>query len=151
MPASRRLPANNLWNQLQQLQGEMNQLFSRWGEDGGRWGGLVGGYPALNVWEDADQVFVEAELPGLDLKDLEIYVTGGNQLTLKGERKPNVPEKGLWHRQERGFGKFSRSLTLPFNVDADKVEARFEQGVLQIKLAKHESAKPRKIHVKVAQ
>ena len=110
--------------------------------------GLAGGYPAFNVWEDADKVFVEAELPGLDLKDLEIYVTAGNHLTLKGERKPNVPEKGLWHRQERGFGKFSRSLTLPFNVDADKVDARFENGVLLVALPKHESARPRKITVK---
>src|SRR4051794_2763670 len=141
-------PANNGWNQLQQLHQEMNQLFSRWGEDGGRWLGAPGGFPSMNVWEDADQVFVEAELPGLDLKDLEIYVTGGNQLTLKGERKPGAPEKGLWHRQERTFGKFTRSLTLPFNVDADKVDARFENGVLLVKLPKHESARPRKIAVK---
>ena len=148
MRATRWQPANSVWNQLQQLQQEMNHLFSRWGEDGGRWLGLAGGFPAVNVWEDADRVFVEAELPGLDLKDLEIYVTGGNQLTLKGERKANAPEKGLWHRQERGFGKFSRSLTLPFNVDADKVDARFENGVLLVKLPKHESARPRKIAVK---
>ena len=145
MNATRWRPANTVWNQLQQLQQEMNQLFSRWGDDGGRW---TGGYPAVNVWDDADQVFVEAELPGLNLKDLEIYVTGGNQLTIKGERKPPVPEKGVWHRQERSFGKFSRSLTLPFNVDADKVNARFENGVLLVTLPKHESARPRKIVVK---
>jgi HSP20 family protein len=148
MTTSRWQVAYPVWNQLHQLQQEMNQLFSRWGEDGGRRAGPVRGYPALNVWEDGDQVFVEAELPGLDLKDLEIYVTGGNQLTLKGERKPNVPEKGVWHRQERGFGKFARSLTLPFNVNADKVDARLENGVLLVKLPKHESARPRKIAVK---
>jgi HSP20 family protein len=102
----------------------------------------------LNVWEEKDNVLVEAELPGLDLKDLEIYVTGGNQLTIKGQRKPNVPEKGVWHRQERQFGTFSRSLTLPFPVDAEKVDAKLENGVLQVRLAKHESAKPRKIPVK---
>jgi len=148
MTTSRWQVANPVWNQLNHLQQEMNRLFSRWGEDGGRWTGLAGGFPAMNVWEDGDQVFVEAELPGLDLKDLEIYVTGGNQLTIKGERKPTAPEKGLWHRQERSFGKFSRSLTLPFNVDADKVDARFENGVLLVKLPKHESARPRKITVK---
>jgi HSP20 family protein len=82
------------------------------------------------------------------LKDLEIYVTGGNQLIVKGERKPCLPEKGVWHRQERAFGAFHRSLTLPFAVDADKVEARLENGVLRLQLTKHESAKPRKIPVK---
>jgi len=137
-----------VWNQLQQFQNDMNRVFERWGENGGRWFGQAASYPAVNVWEEGEHVFVEAELPGLDLKDLEIYVTGGNQLTVKGERKQKTPEKGLWHRQERGFGNFVRTLALPFAVDADKVDARFENGVLQVKLAKHESAKPRKIQVK---
>jgi HSP20 family protein len=125
----------------------MNRLFDRWG-NGGWVDNGAGVFPAVNVWEEGDQVCVEAELPGLDLKNLEIYVTGGNQLTLKGERRPNVPEKGVWHRQERNYGSFTRVLTLPFLVDADKVEAKLENGVLLVKLAKHESAKPRKIQVK---
>jgi HSP20 family protein len=89
-------------------------------------------------------------LPGMDLKDLEIYVTGGNQLTIKGERRQPTLEKGVWHRQERGYGSFARVLTLPFQVDPDKVEAKFENGVLRVSLAKHESAKPRKIPIKVS-
>jgi HSP20 family protein len=133
------------WNQLQQLQGEMNRLFDRWAEPGN---GPVAVYPAVNVWEEGEHLWVEAEMPGLDLKDLEIYVTGGNQLTLQGQRKPPMPEKGAWHRQERTFGPFVRTLTLPHLVDADKVEARLEHGVLHVKLAKHESARPRKINVK---
>jgi HSP20 family protein len=132
------------------LQGEMNRLFDRWGGDGTRALGLTTAYPAINVWEEGDQVLLEAELPGLDLKDLELYVTGGNQFTIKGERKASLPEKAVAHRQERGFGSFSRSLTLPFVVDAEKVDARFENGVLTVKLTKHESAKPRKIVVKSA-
>jgi len=148
MRVSRWQPFSPLWGQLQQLQGEMNRVFERWGENGGRMLGLNAGYPAVNVWEQDEAVFVEAELPGLDLKDLEIYVTGGNQLTIKGERKQPTFEKGAWHRQERGFGAFSRTLTLPYPVDADKVEARFENGVLSVKLGKHEQAKPRKIQVK---
>jgi HSP20 family protein len=123
----------------------MNRLFDRWAGDDGQ--GL-GGFPALNVWEDGEFCHVEAELPGVELKDLEITVTGGNQLTVKGERRPLTPEKGVWHRQERGFGPFSRSLALPFHVDAEKVEARLENGVLTVRLAKHESARPRKITVK---
>jgi HSP20 family protein len=142
MTSSRWQMFNPVWNQMQQFQNEMNRLFDRWN------GGAPASFPAVNVWEDGDHVRVEAELPGLDLRDLEIYVTGGNQLTIKGERKQNVSGKGVWHRQERGFGTFSRTLTLPFPVDPDKVDARLENGVLRIDLAKHESARPRKIQVK---
>jgi HSP20 family protein len=146
MRGSRWQPFAPLWSQLQQLQGEMNRLFERWAGPGNALG--AAGDPAVNVWEDGEHLRVEAELPGLDLKDLEIYVTGGNQLTLQGERKPPVPGKGAWHRQERNFGRFVRTLTLPYPVNPDKVEARLENGVLEVKLAKHESAKPRKIAVK---
>jgi len=136
-----------LWNQLSQFQSEMNRVFDTW-STGGWTGTNVAGYPPVNVWEEGDQVHVEAELPGQDLNSLELQVTGGNQLTIKGEQKQNVPGKGVWHRRERGQGVFTRTLTLPFLVDADKVEARLENGVLVVKLAKHESAKPRKIVVK---
>jgi HSP20 family protein len=147
MRQTRWQPFSPMWNQLQQLQSEMNHLFDRWG-DGGRERGSTATYPAVNVWEDGDNIFVEAELPGMDAKDLEIHVTGGNQLTLKGERKQEVPEKGVVHRQERGFGTFVRVLSLPLQVNAERVDAHFENGVLLIKLAKHEAAKPRKITVK---
>ena len=130
---------------MQQLQTEMNRLFSNWTDTGRQ---DPTGFPSLNLWEDADQVFIEAELPGMEPKDIEIHVTGGNQLTLRGERKPNVPENMVVHRQERGFGTFVRVLTLPFAVDAAHVEAKLENGVLRLKLPKHESAKPRKITVK---
>jgi HSP20 family protein len=140
-------PYGSVWGELQQLQNEMNRLFDRWGGETGQPVPAVA-YPPINVWEDRDALYVEAELPGLDLKDLEIYVTGGNQLSLKGERKPAQPGEGVWHRQERGHGSFVRVLTLPVEVNRDKVEARFESGVLVVKLAKHEAAKPRKITVK---
>jgi HSP20 family protein len=149
MRATRWQSFNPVWNQLHQFQEEMNHLFNRW-NNGNPFAGPAA-FPALNVWEDGEQVHVEAELPGLNLKDLEIYVTGGNQLTVKGERQPCVPDKGVWHRQERTFGSFTRSLTLPFPVDPDKVDARLENGVLLLKLTKHESARPRKIPVKAAE
>jgi HSP20 family protein len=138
-------PFSPVWNQLQQLQSEMNRLFDRWGDNGGRG---VAAFPPVNVWEEGEEVFVEAELPGMSQNDVEIYVTGGNQLTLKGERKPSFPEQSTRHRLERGFGAFTRVLTLPFPVDPDKVDAHFENGVLRIKLARHASARPRKITVK---
>jgi HSP20 family protein len=136
-----------MWSPLQQFQSEMNRLFDRWADNGGRtpaWSG----YPPVNIWEDGNILHLEAELPGLALEDLEILVSSTTQLTIKGERKAGVPDKVVRHRQERGFGKFSRTFTLPFPVDPNAVTARFDSGVLQIDLAKHESAKPRKIVVK---
>jgi HSP20 family protein len=138
---------NQVWTQLHDLQGEVNRLFDQWGDRGRQFLGLSA-FPALNVWEDDDALYLRSELPGLELKDLEIYVTGHTQLTLKGERKPPVVEKGVQHRHERGFGNFVRSLTLPAAVDENGIEARLENGVLKIRMPKHEVAKPRKIEIK---
>lgn len=140
-------PFGPVWNQFSQLQHEMNRLFDRWGGDGRR---SQIEFPLLNIWEVDDALLVEAELPGLDMKDLEIYVTGTDQLTLKGERKETLPQKSTQHRQERGFGKFVRVLTLPIPVDANRVEAKIENGILTLTLPKHEAAKPRKIAVKAS-
>jgi len=139
-----RLTMNPVWRSLHEMQHEVNRVFDRWG---GHTFGLVES-PAVNLWEENEAVVLEAELPGLELQDLEIFVTGHNQLTIKGERKAPVVDKGTQHRQERGFGKFTRLITLPFAVDENNVEARFENGVLKVRLPKHESAKPRKIAIK---
>jgi len=139
-----RLTMNPVWHSLNEMQHEMNRVFDRWGNHAF---GLVES-PAINLWEDADALCLEAELPGLELQDLEIFVTGQTQFTLKGERKQPALEKGVQHRQERGFGSFTRTVTLPFPVDENNVEARFENGVLKVRLPKHESAKPRKITIK---
>jgi len=144
---SRWAPSNPVWSQVHDLQSEVNRLFEQWGDRGRQAFGFVH-FPAFRVHEDADALHVETELPGMELNDLEIYVTGHNQLTVKGERKPPAPEKSVQHRQERGFGSFVRSITLPSPVDADKIEARFENGVLKLRMPKHEIAKPRKIEIK---
>jgi HSP20 family protein len=70
-------------------------------------------YPALDMWQDNACLYVEAELPGMEIGDLDISVTGGDQLTIRGERKPPSVEKGNWHRQERGYGRFSRVRSRP--------------------------------------
>ena len=132
-------------SEVQRIRDEMSRLVEAFGR---RWPALAASYPALNVRQDDNNIFVEAELPGMDLSDLEIYVSGGNQLTIKGERKPVQIEKAVWHRQERGFGKFTRVLTLPVPVDTDKVQARLANGILTITLPKSEQAKPKKIAVK---
>lgn len=103
--------------------------------------------PAVNVWADENSIYVESELPGLDAGDVELLVTG-RQLTLRGERKPPVVEKGVWHRQERPYGKFQRTLELPVDVDAAAVEASFQNGVLRVKLPKHAEIRPRRVEIK---
>lgn len=105
-------------------------------------------YPPLNLWEDDDSLYVEAELPQLELTDLEIFVTGDNQLSIKGERKQPEPEKGMWHRRERGHGSFSRMGELPQYVESDKVTAELTRGVLTITLPKRKETKPRRVEVK---
>ncbi len=136
--------------EMSRLHDEMNRLFDRWTGRSGNGNRAFGRtvYPALNLWEDEPNLYVEAELPGLALSDLEIYVTGDNQLSIKGERKPSELKEASWHRQERGYGSFSRMIQLPSDVNAEKVSAEFKFGVLTITLPKSEKTKPRRITVK---
>lgn len=144
MNTSRLLP--NLWANFDRLHGEVDRLLEGWGVDLTR--GLVPSFPPVNVWEDKEAFHVEAELPGMTREQLTISVTHKNQLTLQGERLTEEPEKGRWHRRERGFGRFQRVLKLPLPIDADKVSATLENGMLSLTLPKAEEAKPRKIAVK---
>lgn len=139
-------PFADMRSEMNRLQEEMNRVLDRWGT--GRVGPARGVFPAFNLWEDDESIYVEAELPGLALDDVEIYVTGNNQLNVTGERKEPSHEEGTWHRQERGYGKFSRSIELPRDVDAEKVTAEVKHGVLTITLPKREEVKPRRIEVK---
>jgi HSP20 family protein len=107
------------------------------------------GFPAVNVWEDGENVFVEAEVPGLKAEDLDITVVG-DELTLKGERSEASEEQASFHRRERGIGPFTRVVRLSSEVKADQVQASLTDGILLLKLPKTEAAKPRKIKVKTA-
>jgi len=133
---------NDLFREMHRFQEEFNRVHSG---NGSQWGGVA---PAVNVWVDEHAVFVEADLPGVDPAKLDVAVTEGNRLTLQGERSEVNVESAVWHRQERGHGSFVRELTLPTLVDADKVDARYDQGVLRLTLPKAEAAKPRKIAVR---
>ena len=138
------------WQPLQEmhrLRDDMERLFGQYGRTASSSRSL-GVYPPLNVWQDNDAFHVEAELPGFELEALEIYVTGGNQLTISGERQRPDVKAGDWHRQERAFGKFRRTLELPNDVACDKVTATLKDGVLTISLPKSEEVKPRRIKVK---
>ena len=104
-------------------------------------------FPALNLWSTAGEVTLLAEVPGVDPGSLNLTVTG-NLLTLEGERKPEEGLQGAnLHRQERSYGKFTRTVKLPFEVESDKVAARHENGILRVQLPRKESTKPRKISI----
>ncbi|MFH1417493.1 MAG: Hsp20/alpha crystallin family protein [Planctomycetota bacterium] len=104
--------------------------------------------PALNIWEDSESLYAEAELPGMTLDDLETYVEG-DALVLKGGRKAAMCDDCTCHRQERPVGSFARTVRLPAQINADKVEATLKNGVLSITLPKAEVAKARRIQVTV--
>ena len=106
--------------------------------------------PALDVSEDKEKYLVSIELPGLKKEDLQVIVHDG-VLTVSGERKSEKETKdGTVHRSERSYGKFSRSISLPSAVTADKVGASFKDGVLSVEIPKAEEAKPKNIEVKVS-
>jgi HSP20 family protein len=134
------------WREMERLRREMNRLLS--GQVSGV--AVASGFPAMNVWTNEDGAVVTAELPGTDPKDIDISVNN-DTLTVTGCRQPQeLPESSTYHRRERGCGRFSRSFQLPFQVEAGKVSAAFERGVLQITLPRAEADKPRKITVKTA-
>jgi HSP20 family protein len=106
----------------------------------------AGVFPALNVYDDGARFLVRAELPGVSKDTLEI-TTEGEELTVAGERTVSVPEGASEHRREAWSGKFRRTVTLPQLFDAEKIEARYQDGVLEVTLPRHQSVTPRKIAV----
>jgi HSP20 family protein len=129
-----------LLNEVSRVQEDMNRLFN------GYTAPVAG--PAVNLWQDEHAFYAELDLPGLDREKLEVTVTEGTTLTVKGERAAPQVQGASWLRQERPVGTFTRTFTLPTLVDADKVEATYEHGVLRLTLPKSEAAKPRKVQVK---
>jgi len=134
------------YSPLGRLHDEMDRLIEGFFHDMPTARPYATGYPAMNLWEDGDAACIECELPGLTLDDVEVFVAGSD-LTIRGTRKIIQPEQASWHRRERTHGQFSRSLTLPWEVDAEKVEATLRDGVLTVKLPKAETAKPKKVKV----
>ena len=146
MLATRWQRLGTVWPEMSRLQEQMEQWLGRLGMNDPR-RSAQSVYPPLNAWEDDNNLYVEAELPELELSDLEIVVNGDNQLSIKGERGQPERENGTWHLRERGHGSFSRMGELPQYVDSDKVTAEFKYGVLTITLPKRKEAKVRRIEV----
>jgi len=140
----------NPWNELVSLRERMNRVFddslfrSDRREDSlamGTWS------PAVDMFEKDDQVVIKAELPGLDKNDISLDLQNG-VLTLKGERKyENEVKEENYYRREMSCGKFIRSFTLPADVDADKIKAEFQKGLLTVEVPKPGEPKPKQIPV----
>ena len=105
-------------------------------------------FPRVNLYEDADGFTLTAELPGVKAGDVDVSVESGT-VTLKGERKAAEVE-GTRHRREIATGRFERSFTLPYPIDAGAVEARAENGLLTVRLPKAASARARRIEVRAS-
>lgn len=149
----------NPWRDVDALRREVERAFETFSGDPGRWpfsrtaflpGRAARAYPLVNVGEDADHVYVEALAPGLDPGSLELSVVrdtlriAGEKQAISADIKPEA-----YHRNERSAGKFVRTITLPTEVDGDKVNAEYKNGLLRIALSKAEAAKPKQITVKV--
>jgi len=141
-------------DRLATLRDEMNRLFDF--SSPSRDTGLFSGWsPPLDVFEEKDHFFIECELPGMKKEEIDITVSE-NTVNIRGERKvemehKNVEQKeGQVFRSERYFGTFQRSVTLPATVDASKVKATYNDGILHVDLPKSEEAKQKHIEVSVA-
>jgi HSP20 family protein len=135
---------------LGDIQTEVNRLFDNWS---GRSGTAVGErmwLPAIDVHETKDEFVLALDIPGVSEKDVNISITG-DLLTVKGERRfereSGEDTGNTYHRVERLYGKFERSVQLPTMVQTDKVKASYREGVLTVKLPKAEEVKPREIKI----
>lgn len=107
-------------------------------------------FPLINLSEDDDHVYVDALVPGVDPKDIDLTVLR-NSISISGERKPFEVKQGqIIHRSELGAGKFSRTLEIPVDIAPDRIRAECGDGVMRITLAKAEHARPKKIDIKLS-
>jgi HSP20 family protein len=134
------------WREMDRLRRDMNRLFTDWSTQARRT--VAPGYPAMNVWAGQDSAIVTAELPGVNLEDIDISVED-DTLTLRGDRQRDELGEGVtYHRRERRFGSFLRTFQLPFRVDAAKVDATLKSGMLSISLPRAEEDKLRRIAIR---
>jgi HSP20 family protein len=131
----------DLFREMRRAQEEMNRLFGRVRFP------LKAEFPPLNVWAGADGALITAEVPGVRPDQIDVTVHQ-DTVTLSGKRDPEaVDSDAIVHRQERIHGAFARTVLLPFRVDADKVSAHCDRGVLILELPRHEADKPRKVKI----
>jgi HSP20 family protein len=138
---------NSLFDDFRRMEREMDDLFGRWPWPIGIRSAARGSFPPVNIGATPNEVDVYLFTPGVDPKTLDISIQQ-NVLSVSGERKLPRTENADYYRQERFNGEFRRAITLPEDVDPDRVEARCENGILHVKVQRREAAKPRQIEVK---
>ena len=136
----------SLFDEVRRLESEMDQLFGRGSVPAGIRAMRRGTFPPINVGATPERVDVYLFAAGLDPKSLDIAIQQ-NLLAVSGERKVAVDEAADYYRQERFDGEFRRVITLPDDVDPDRVEAKYRDGVLQITVQRREAVRPRQITV----
>ena len=139
------------FGQLTNLRDEIDRLFETPLAELARSSQLLSGWnPAFDVYEDKDNVYVRAELPGMRKEEIDLSLHNGS-LSVFGERKSDDTLKDAEvYRAERFFGRFQRTITLPTPVAVDKIKAQYKDGILSVTLPKAEEAKPRHIDVTVS-
>jgi HSP20 family protein len=133
-----------MWEEMERFNRDWSRFFG--GEHGQpRFSSHV--FPPINLYDDGESFVVRAEIPGIDKNDLEINATA-DALSIKGQRKRgSTTENASFHRRERDYGNFDRSVTLPLPINPEKIVASYKLGVLEVVLPKAEEMKPRKVAV----
>lgn len=140
------------WDPVRELSGlqtDMNRLFDTFfqPEGNGQAAGARRWVPAMDLVETEDSLLLRADLPGLSEEDVSVEVQD-NVLTVSGERRAEHEDKGEgYHRVERSFGQFTRTVSLPDGIDQDQVQANFNNGVLEVRIPKPEQRQPKKIAI----
>jgi HSP20 family protein len=133
--------------ELDTLQSDINRVFEAFFGGRSANGATQRWVPAMDLVETDEHLVLKADLPGLDKEDVKIEIKD-NVLTISGERKAEHEEhKDGYHRVERAYGSFSRSLSLPQGIDADQVQADFDKGVLEVRIPKPAEQKPRRVQI----
>ena len=132
------------WGEMDRLLREMNDVFSSLEHSKNRQ--IRKDFPLINMWGNENEVILEAELPGIDPEKLNIHALE-DMISIEGKRDEDIEKEMNFHRQERRMGSFKRVFQLPYQVEPEKVEAKYEKGILRITLPRSEENKPKKISV----
>ena len=136
----------SVFDELWRLQQEVDELFGSWSSPLGIRSLPRGSFPAVNVGQTPERVEVYLFAPGIDPKSLDISIQQ-NLLTVSGKREVGAREDASYYRQERFDGEFRRVISLPEDVDPERVQAKYVDGIVQIGVARRESARPRQIEI----